>query len=318
MKIIFFGTPEFAVTSLDILVKNRYEITAVVTTPDKPAGRNLLPHQSDVKKYALEKNLKILQPGNLKDENFLNELKSFKADLQIIVAFRMLPETVWAMPPLGTFNLHASLLPQYRGAAPINRAIMNGEKETGVTTFFLQKEIDTGKIIFREKVSVGENETAGELHDKMMNKGAELVLKTVKAIENGTYPSEPQSQLIKANEEIKKASKIFKEDCRINWKKSVTEIYNHIRGLSPYPAAFTEFLSENGTVQQIKIYSSSKEIIVHSYDTGKILSDEKTFLKIASGDGFVNLLEIQQAGKRKMRIDEFLRGFRINQYQFAK
>lgn len=314
MKIVFFGTPEFAVASLDILVKNGYHVSAVVTAPDKPAGRGMALTPSAVKQYAVSRNLKVLQPENLRDEKFLQQLKSLEADLQIVVAFRFLPEVVWAMPALGTFNLHASLLPQYRGAAPVNRVIMNGEKETGLTTFFLQKEIDTGKIIFREKVAIGEDETAGELHDKLMLLGAELVLKTTAAIEKGDVPQVEQSQYFSPGTELKKAPKIFKEDCRIDWKKSAEEIFNHIRGLSPYPAAFTEFYAKNANSQLIKIFCSAKVVKAHSEEPGKIFSDDKTYLKIAAKNGFIALLEVQQAGKKKMRIDEFLRGFRTGDY----
>lgn len=317
MKIIFFGTPDFAVPSLDILVKHGYSVAAVVTAPDKPAGRGMLLSQSAVKQYATSKNLKVLQPLNLKDEKFLSELRSIGADLHIVVAFRFLPQAVWMMPPLGTFNLHASLLPQYRGAAPINRAIMNGEKETGLTTFFLQKEIDTGKIIFREKVTIGEDETAGELHDKLMMLGAELVLKTVKAIENGNVPQTDQSRFFISENELKKAPKIFKDDCRIDWKKTVQEIHNHIRGLSPYPAAFTEFYTEKGNSQSVKIFRAGKEFMASTGEPGKIASDDRTYLKIAAGDGFIILYEVQQAGKKRMKIDEFLRGFRISNYTKA-
>lgn len=317
MKIIFFGTPEFAVASLDILVKNRYDVAAVVTAPDKPAGRGMALSLSAVKQYAVSRNLKVLQPENLRDENFLHELKSLKADLQVVVAFRFLPEVVWAMPPLGTFNLHASLLPQYRGAAPVHRAIMNGEKETGVTTFFLQKEIDTGKIIYREKTAIGESETAGELHDKLMLLGAELVLKTTAAIEKGNVPIMDQSQYFSPGDELKKAPKIFKEDCRIDWKKSAAEIFNHIRGLSPYPAAFTELHGNNGNSQLVKIFRSAKEMTAHPEEPGKIISDGKTCFKIAVKDGFIALLEVQLAGKKRMKIDEFLRGFRTGDYNRA-
>lgn len=302
------GTPEFAVASLDILAKNGYDIAAVITAPDKPSGRGLQVQESDMKKYAKEKGLNILQPKNLKDETFRAGLKALNADLFIVLAFRMLPEAVWKMPPLGTFNLHASLLPQYRGAAPINRAIMNGEKETGVTTFFLQQEIDTGKIIFQEKVSIDENETAGELHDKLMLTGAQLVLKTVKAIEAGTAHAIPQSDLHK--EPLKAAPKIFREDCRIDWNKPAAEIHNHIRGLSPYPAAWT-IIRSGDKKTEIKIYRSEKEIASHAHAPGKMLSDGKSDVKVAVKDGYIHLKEIQAAGKKKMSIEEFLRGFSL-------
>ena len=237
LRIIFMGTPDFAVTSLKILVENGYNIVGVITAPDKPAGRGQKIHESAVKKYAVAQNLTVLQPINLKCADNVQEIKDLNANLQIVVAFRMLPEVIWSMPELGTFNLHASLLPQYRGAAPINWAIINGEKETGVTTFFLQHKIDTGDIIAQEKVSIGENETAGELHDKLMDIGSKLVLKTVQQIENRTVTTQPQ----KENQELKEAFKIFKPFCKIDWSKPINEIHNHIRGLSPYPTAWTHF-----------------------------------------------------------------------------
>lgn len=312
LKIIFMGTPDFAVPSLDILVRNNYNIVGVITVPDKPAGRGQQLQQSSVKEYALKNNLKILQPEKLKDPSFIDELKSFNADLQIVVAFRMLPEVVWNMPRLGTFNLHASLLPQYRGAAPINRAIMNGEKETGATTFFLQHEIDTGKIIFQEKVSIGENTTAGELHDELRIKGSELVLKTVEAIENNNYPQVDQSDFYKSNDELKEAPKIFKEDCKINWSKSVDEIHNHIRGLSPYPTAFTNFISSGNKPILVKIYRTEKVKTKHNHFTPTLLTDSKKNIKVAVKGGFINVLELQLAGKKRMNTEELLRGFPLN------
>lgn len=305
------GTPEFAVASLDILIQNNCNIVGVITVPDKPAGRGQQLQQSAVKKYALEKGLHILQPEKLKAEDFLNELRALKADLQVVVAFRMLPEVVWNMPPKGTINLHGSLLPQYRGAAPINWAVMNGEKETGVSTFFLQHEIDTGKVIFREKTPIGENETAGEVHDRLMNIGASLILKTVKAIEQNDYPQTDQSELIVKGETERHAPKIFKDDCRINWQLSLREIHDHIRGLSPYPAAYTEFISTDTQAYSLKIYLSEKEETSHSYPAGSVLSDGKTYLKVAVKDGFLNIKELQLAGKKRMAASEFLRGFQI-------
>lgn len=309
LRIVFMGTPEFAVASLDILVKNNYNIVAVITVPDKPAGRGQQVQQSAVKKYALENRLNILQPEKLKAEEFLNQLRELKADLQIVVAFRMLPEVVWNMPPMGTFNLHGSLLPQYRGAAPINWAVINGEKETGVSTFFLQHEIDTGKIIFREKINIHENATAGEIHDKLMVVGAELVLKTVKAIEENNYPQIDQAEFIAKGEKEKHAPKIFKEDCKINWNQTVEEIHNHIRGLSPYPAAFTELISGDGKVYSIKIFKSEKEIASHNLPNLSISTDNKTYIKVAVKNGYINIIDLQLAGKKRLSVGEFLRGF---------
>lgn len=309
LKIVFMGTPEFAVASLDILIQYKFNVVGVITVPDKPAGRGQTLQESAVKKYAREKTLKILQPEKLKDENFLKELKSLEADLFIVVAFRMLPELVWKMPARGTFNLHGSLLPQYRGAAPINRAVMNGEKETGVTTFFLQQEIDTGKILFSERTAIGENETAGEIHDRLMMIGAQLVLKTVKAIQTNSYEEISQHTLYNSEAELKHAPKIFKEDCRINWSKNVSEVHDHIRGLSPYPAAYTELQPSDGKNYPIKIFRSSREQIAHIQKAGSVHTDSKTFLKIAVKDGFIHFEEVQLAGKKRMSIHEFLRGF---------
>lgn len=312
LRIVFMGTPEFAVASLDILVQNKYNIVGVITVPDKPAGRGQQLQQSAIKKYAIEKGLNILQPEKLKAEEFLSELRSLNADLQIVVAFRMLPELVWNMPRLGTFNLHGSLLPQYRGAAPINWAVMNGDKETGVSTFFLQHEIDTGKIIFREKTPIGENETAGEVHDKLMDIGASLVLKTVKAIEAGVYPQTDQSELIAKGEKEKHAPKIFKDDCRINWHRSAKQIHDHIRGLSPYPAAFTEFETPDKKLYSLKVFKSEYENAKHNHAAGDVITDSKTFIKVAVSDGFVKLTDLQLAGKKRLSVSELLRGFHIS------
>ena len=307
MRIIFMGTPEFAVASLDILVQNNYEIIAVVTVPDKPAGRGQQLQQSAVKKYALEKGLTILQPEKLKDETFISELKELKADLQIVVAFRMLPEVVWNMPPLGTYNLHGSLLPKYRGAAPINWAVINGEMESGVTSFKLKHEIDTGNMLFQEKVPITKTTTAGELHDKLMKVGAEVILKTVKAIESGNYELKPQddSQSIHA-------PKLFKETCKINWNTPAEKIYNLIRGLSPYPAAFTEFVDKNNQTLGMKIFISEIEETQHTCYAGDVKSDGKTFLKVACSNGFIHIKELQMAGKKRMLVEEFLRGFKLD------
>jgi len=307
MRIIFMGTPEFAVASLDILVQNNYEIVAVVTVPDKPAGRGQQLQQSAVKKYALEKGLTILQPEKLKDETFISELKELKADLQIVVAFRMLPEVVWNMPPLGTYNLHGSLLPKYRGAAPINWAVINGETESGVTSFKLKHEIDTGNMLFQEQVPITKTTTAGELHDKLMKVGAEVILKTVKAIESGNYELKPQ-----ADSQSIHAPKLFKETCKINWNTPAEKIYNLIRGLSPYPAAFTEFVDKNNQTLGMKIFISEIEETQHTCHAGDVKSDGKTFLKVACSNGFIHIKELQMAGKKRMLVEEFLRGFKLD------
>jgi methionyl-tRNA formyltransferase len=306
LRIIFMGTPDFAVASLDALVQNGFNIVGVISAPDKPAGRGRQIQQSAVKRYAVDKGLRVLQPEKLKNPEFLTELEGLKADLQIVVAFRMLPEVVWNMPKHGTFNLHASLLPQYRGAAPINWAIINGENETGVTTFFLTHEIDTGNIIFQEKVAIRENETAGELHDHLMAIGSELVIRTVKAIQTDDYAEIPQNDI--KDENLKSAPKIFKEDCRINWNCDIETIYNKIRGLSPYPAAFTEIQKGDGNPIALKVFFGEKEF---SQDTqpGKIASDGKNFLKVSGRNGYIKITDLQLAGKSRMKTEDFLRGF---------
>lgn len=302
------GTPQFAVPSLQKLYEAGYDIAAVITAPDKPAGRGMQVTQSAIKKYALEKNLKILQPEKLKSTDFIEELKSLKADVQVVVAFRMLPEIVWNMPPMGTINLHASLLPQYRGAAPINWAIINGEKETGVTTFKLQHEIDTGNILFQKKIHITDDETAGTLHDKMMIKGADLLLKTIKELEKGDLKEIVQNNKSNlAPGTLHHAPKIFTETCEIDWEKNTAGIYDLIRGLSPYPTAFTYL---NG--KKLKVYSSKKEITDKVNEPGKIFTDHKTFLKFSTNDGYLSLKEIQLEGKKKMMIEDFLRGWRDN------
>ncbi|MBW8685054.1 methionyl-tRNA formyltransferase [Chitinophaga rhizophila] len=304
LRIIFMGTPDFAVASLDILVQNGYNVVAVITAPDKPAGRGLQLQQSAVKQYALSKNLPVLQPEKLKNPVFLEELSALKADLQVVVAFRMLPEVVWNMPPLGTINVHASLLPNYRGAAPINWAIINGEKESGVTTFKLQHEIDTGDILFNQSVAIRDDETAGELHDDLMVTGATLLLKTVAALAAGTARETPQAQ-IKA-EDIKHAPKIFKEDCQIKWDQPVENVYNLVRGLSPYPTAWTLL---NG--KSIKIFKATREHATPSVAPGEFISDNKTYLKIAATDGYLSLTEMQMEGKKRMDVEAFLRGNKL-------
>lgn len=304
------GTPDFAVSSLERLVDEGLHIIAVITAPDKAAGRGLQTSQSAVKKYALEKNLKVLQPLNLKDPDFLSELSSLKADLQVVVAFRMLPEAVWNMPPSGTINLHASLLPQYRGAAPINWVIINGETETGVTTFRLKHEIDTGNILMQQKIPIGKEETAGELYNRMKEAGALLLLQTVQGINDQNIHEIPQDNVTKnivtGKENIlHNAPKIITETCRIDWNKNTEEVWNLVRGLSPYPAAFTIFKNKT-----IKIFNADKEITPISKSPGEIESDHKTFLKFACRNGFISIRELQLEGKKKMNVEEFLRGFR--------
>jgi len=304
MKIVFMGTPDFAVASLSALLEAGFEIGGVITAPDKPAGRGQKISESAVKKFAIEKGLKILQPVRLKDPEFLDELRSINADLQVVVAFRMLPELVWNMPPKGTINLHASLLPQYRGAAPINWAIINGEKESGVSTFFLKQEIDTGDILFTEKVTIGDQDTAGDLHDKLMTIGSKLLVKTVKAIESGNYTEIPQDHI--DTRELKTAPKIFREDCQINWNKPTSQVFNLIRGLSPYPASFSTLHSKT-----LKIYKAIPELADHQQKPGSFLTDHKTYLKFACKDGWISILELQLEGKKRMMIEEFLRGIRL-------
>jgi methionyl-tRNA formyltransferase len=305
MRIVFMGTPEFAVASLDELIQSGCEIAGVVTAPDKPAGRGQKVSESAVKQYAVAHGLKVLQPEKLKNEEFLKELKALKADLQVVVAFRMLPEVVWNMPPQGTINLHASLLPQYRGAAPINWVLINGEKESGVTTFFLKHEIDTGDILFTEKITLTGHETAGELHDRLMHKGAGLLVKTVKAVESGRYAENPQHHLAEGVE-LKHAPKIFKEDCKIDWNQSAEKIYNLIRGLSPYPTAYTT-LNE----KILKVFGAEYELTETGEEPGEFLSDNRTFLKVAALDGFIILTDVQLEGKKRMSVAEFLRGVRL-------
>ena len=307
MKIVFMGTPEFAVASLDILVQNGYDIVGVVTVPDKPAGRGQQLQQSAIKKYAVEKGLHLMQPDKLKDENFINELKSLQADLQLVVAFRMLPEIVWDMPSLGTYNLHGSLLPKYRGAAPINWAVINGESESGVTTFKLKHEIDTGNMLFQAKAPISNTTTAGELHDSLMHVGAELILKTVRAIESGNYELKPQDDTQSIH-----APKLFKETCKINWNNTTDKIHNLVRGLSPYPTAFTEYVDKNNQTVGVKIFLTEVEKDQHAFAIGSVLSDNKSYLKVACTDGYIIIKELQIAGKKRMPVTELLKGFKID------
>lgn len=300
-RIIFMGTPEFAVASLSAILDAGFNVVAVITAPDKPAGRGMQLTESAVKKFAKEKGLHILQPEKLKNPAFLEELKTFKADLQIVVAFRMLPEVVWDMPPMGTLNLHGSLLPQYRGAAPINWAVINGEKTTGVTTFKLKHEIDTGSILLQESFPIAETDTAGDVHDRMKEIGAKLLVRTIEGLANGTLEPIPQNE----SGDLRHAPKIFTETCIIDWKKTTEEIYNLIRGLSPFPAAFTHL---DGKI--LKIYRAEKERTAHGKEPGTVQTDQKTFLKFATSDGYIRITDLQLEGKKKMKIEDFLRGYR--------
>jgi len=302
VKIIFLGTPDFAVASLQALIEHGMQVVAVVTAPDKPAGRGMKLQQSAVKKYAVEKNIPVLQPEKLKSPEFLDELRSYHADVQVVVAFRMLPEVVWNMPPLGTINVHASLLPNYRGAAPINWAIINGEKETGVTTFKLQHEIDTGHILLQSTVPITEQDTAGTLHDKLMTAGAALIVDTLDQVEKGNVAEKPQVVL----DDCKHAPKIFTETCLIDWNQTTEHVYNFIRGLSPYPAAFTIVNDK-----KMKLFLCSKIIDTHQLQPGILFSDNKQSIRFACTDGFIEVNELQLEGKTRMKTDDFLRGNKI-------
>lgn len=308
LRIVFMGTPQFAVQSLKVLIENHYCVVGVVTMPDKPAGRGRKLQESAIKQYAKSQNLPILQPEKLKDEIFLNRLRTWNADLQIVVAFRMLPEVVWNMPPMGTFNLHASLLPQYRGAAPINWAIINGEKETGVTTFFLTHEIDTGAIIAQQKTTIYSSDNAGKIHDTLMIIGADLVVNTINAIAEKSIKPKPQAQSI-GQEKLKSAPKIFRETCRIDWEQPATKIHNFIRGLSPYPTAWTHIHDITKKNISLKIFDSEVIATHHSLAPGNIETDSKSYLNVATSDGFICVTEVQLAGKKRMKTTDFLRGF---------
>lgn len=319
LRIVYLGTPDFAVEPLRRLLEKQracdscgYEIVGVVTMPDKvinKRGAQLL--MSPVKQFAVAEKLPVLQPESLKDEAFQEELRGWRADLQIVVAFRMLPQAVWGMPRLGTFNLHASLLPQYRGAAPINWAIINGDKETGVTTFFLKHEIDTGDVIFRDVVTIDEEDNAGTLHDKLMLQGGDTVLRTVEAIVRGEAASVAQSQMYACEEELRPAPKIFRDTCRIDWSRSVQQVYDFIRGLSPYPAAWCELSDATGSRLSLKVYSAGKEYAAHNITPGTLLSDGKSFMKVAVDGGYVVFNEVQLAGKKRMPVVDLLRGFSV-------
>lgn len=314
LRIVYMGTPDFAVESLKCLVEGGYNVVGVITMPDKPMGRHgSVLQPCAVKQYAVEQGLKVLQPEKLKDESFLEELRALKADLQIVVAFRMLPEVVWNMPRLGTFNLHASLLPQYRGAAPINWAVINGDVETGITTFFLKHEIDTGEIIQQVRIPIEETDNVGIVHDKLMILGGKLVTETVDAILDDTIHSIPQEEFMKPGVALRPAPKIFKDTCRINWNQPVKKIYDFVRGLSPYPAAWTEMHTSDGVTSVLKIYETAKLVAPHDLKPGTMLVDAKGNIRVAAADGYVQLLTIQAAGKKRMPVADFIRGFRFTE-----
>lgn len=318
LRIVYMGTPEFAVESLKRLVEGGYQVVGVITMPDKPMGRHgSVLQPSPVKQYAVSQGLKVLQPEKLKDEAFLEELRALKADLQIVVAFRMLPEVVWNMPRLGTFNLHASLLPQYRGAAPINWAVINGETETGITTFFLKHEIDTGEIIDQVRVPIADTDNVEVVYDKLMKLGGDLVVKTVDAILEGNVKTIPQEQLARAGE-LRPAPKIFKETCRIDWNAGVKKVYDFVRGLSPYPAAWTELHQGEAAPMSLKIFETEKVFTPHTLKPGTVVTDKKTYFHIASTDGFLRILSLQLAGKKRMSVADFLRGYRHVEDSFVE
>ena len=313
LRIVFMGTTEFASGVLQLMISSNYAIVGAVTVADKPTGRGQHMQQSAVKQLADTHQIPVLQPEKLRDENFLSTLRSWNADVFVVAAFRMLPEVVWAMPKFGAFNLHASLLPQYRGAAPINWAIINGEKETGVTTFFINHTIDTGNIIFSEKTTIGDKENAGQLHDKLMNIGARLTLKTLDAIAAGTVSSNPQIE----SKELKTAPKIFKETCKINWNNTAQNLYNLVRGLSPYPTAYSNLCHHDEACIPIKIFDATAEILTHHHEAGTIIRHHKDMLKVACNNGFLIINELQLAGKKRMKTKDFLLGFRdIEHYRF--
>jgi len=312
LRIVFMGTPDFAVESLRALVEGGYNVVAAITMPDKPIGRHQTElSQSPVKQYAIEQGIPVLQPERLKDPSFIEQLSALNADLQVVVAFRMLPEVVWNMPRLGTFNLHAALLPQYRGAAPINWAIINGDTETGITTFFLDHDIDTGQVIQRVPVPILDTDNVEDVHDKLMILGAKLVVETIDNILNDNITPIPQSQLL-TDQPLRHAPKIFKDTCRINWTWGVKRCYDFVRGLSPYPAAWTELVDEAGKHTVLKLYATAKEFTTPQEPIGTVVSDGKTFFKIALSDGYLSLNTLQLAGKKRMNVADFLRGFKIN------
>lgn len=315
MRIVFMGTPEFAVASLDAMNKHsKHEIVGVVTVPDKPSGRGQNLSESAVKKYAREQHIPVLQPEKLRDSNFLNTLKSWNADLFVVVAFRWLPREVWSIPEYGTINLHGSLLPQYRGAAPINRAVMNGETETGVTTFLIDKEIDTGKILLSERISIASDENAGSVHDRMMVVGANLLLKTVDGLAAQNIVPKSQETLMSNSENLKSAPKIFREDCQIDWNQEAQTIYNQIRGLSPYPGAFTTLKNENGAIRTLKIFQVADHFLENENNLSGTLKIDKSRLFIACKNALLELLDVQIDGKKRMKTADFLRGIDIKSF----
>ncbi len=314
LRIIYMGTPDFAVETLRLLVERQYNVVAVVTMPDKPAGRGHKLQFSPVKQYALSQGLPLLQPENLKDAAFIETLRSYNAHLQIVVAFRMLPQVVWDMPPMGTFNLHASLLPQYRGAAPLNWAIINGDKETGITTFFLSHEIDTGRVIQRRSIAIADDDNVGTIHDRLMVMGAEMVCETVDNIIAGTVTAIPQEEMMDGTP-LRPAPKIFKETCHIDWSQGAEHIYNLVRGLSPYPAAWCEFIAPDGTATGVKIFAATYRLAPHTLAHGTICTDGKNSIEVACGDGFICIESLQLAGKKRLTPQELLRGYRLtNEY----
>lgn len=308
IKIVYLGTPHFAVAPLEALLNNGANVVGVVTAPDKPAGRGQRIAQSAVKQFASERGLHILQPKNLKDPDFLNSLRSLGADMFIVVAFRMMPQEVWDMPPLGTFNLHASLLPQYRGAAPINWAVMNGEKVTGNTTFLVSHQIDTGNILMQREEPISPHDTAGDLHDRLMEMGAQLVVETAENLFKGNVNPIEQDNLIKT--ELKPAPKLFKDNTRIDWSKPSIHLHNFIRGLSPYPSAWTELTDEKGNILTAKILLAQPSEMTCDHPAGTVLSDEKTYLTVCCGEGAIDILHIQMAGKKALPVKDFLMGYR--------
>ena len=311
LRIVYMGTPDFAVAPLRALVEGGYNVVAVITTPDKPSGRGLKVNESAVKRYAMEVGLPIMQPEKLRDEQLVADFKALDADLGIVIAFRMLPESVWNMPRLGTFNLHASLLPQYRGAAPINWAIINGDKETGVTTFFLKHEIDTGDVIYRDVVAIDEEDNAGTLHDKLMLQGGDTVVRTVEAIVRGEAAAVEQSAMYENECDLRPAPKIFRDTCRIDWTKNVGQVYDFVRGMSPYPAAWCELVDAEGKEVALKVYEVAKEPCAHGKECGTLVTDGKSYVKVAVEGGYVSLVEVQLAGKKRMPVADLLRGFSI-------